>query len=130
MKYTEIQSLLDTHLAAVTDLPTLQTEDTGNAPAANASFSRAVLTTTQSVDASNILREFGGLYVIDLYYPINNQVAAAPMADAVIQHFLSAPLRLIGDEVTVQIEQAWRETLGRSNAHYGLQVLVKWHALI
>lgn len=132
MKYDAIQSLLDTHLATVPDLPPLQLENTRNIAQTGQPFSRATLATTEATSASNISTRFGGLYVIDLYFPQDTGVSTSnAMADAVIAHFWNvAQHRLEGDGVIVQLGRAWRESVGRREPFYALQVKVRWHALL
>ena len=132
MRYAAIQSLLDAHLAQVTGLPPLQLENTRNVGKTGQAFSRATLVTNESQAASNQMTRYGGLYVVDLYYPIDTGVADAnAMADAVIGHFESAPLhRLIDGALVVQLERAWREGVGRREQFYALQVKVRWHSLL
>ncbi|MEJ7929847.1 phage tail terminator-like protein [Ramlibacter sp. AN1015] len=132
MKYQSIQTLLDAHLAATPDLPALQLENTRNIATSGTPFARATLQTTEAVRESSMKTRHSGLYIVDLYYPQDTGVAAAnAMADAVIARFDSAPLgRLSDDQVTVQLQRAWRQSIGRREPFYALQVVVRWHALI
>jgi hypothetical protein len=132
MKYSAIQSLLDTYLATVPNLPDLQLENTRNVGKSGQAFARATLLTTESVRQSNVQTRYGGLYLIDLYYPLDSGAAlVGAMADSVIAHFEAAPLhRLDDDSVLVQLERSWRESVGRREPFYALQVKVRWHALI
>lgn len=132
MKYAAIQELLDAHLSQVEGLPPLQLENTRNIGNTGQAFARATLSPTESVVETNTYTRYGGLYVIDLYFPQDGGAASAnAMADSVIAHFMSAPLkRLTGDEVTVQLEKSWREAGMRREPFYALQVVVRWHALI
>lgn len=132
MKYANIHALMDAHLALVSGLPPLKTENKAYQPTTGQPWTRAVLRTTESVRESSMSTRYGGLYLIDLFYPQDTGVAAAnAMADAVIAHFKAAPLgRLQDAEVTVQLQNAWRDAAGRQEPFYGVQVVVRWHALI
>jgi hypothetical protein len=131
MRYAEIQALLDAHLATVASLPELQLENTRNVGRSGQPFARATLVTTEPARVGLATR-LGGLYVIDLFYPLDAGVpVAAAMADAVLAHFRSAPLhRLVAGDLVVQLEKEWRETIGRREPFYGLQVKVRWHCLV
>jgi len=131
MSYATINALLDAHLAAATGLPPLQLENTQNIGVTGQPFARATLVTTESAAVTNLRTEYGGLYVVDLYYPLNAGLPAAnAMADTVIAHFKNVPQHtLSGSGVSVHLDKAWRESLGRRDQFYALQVKVRWRSL-
>lgn len=129
MTYGTIQSLLDDQLQTVSNLPTLQLENTANVGVAGQPFARATLLPRQATQLTvgiNGSDSLGGLYQIDLFYPLNAGSAAAnTMADAVCAVFGRGTI-LIEDDVRVVIRTASRLTAGRVEQFYSVPVVVEW----
>lgn len=105
---TATQTLLDAHLATVSGIPSIQTENTRftdvEAPWVRTTLLPA-LSALQTVGA-NAVRKYMGIYQVDVIYP--EDVGFAPgrtMADAVVAAF-PIGLFLTDGTITVQIEMA------------------------
>jgi len=130
MSYSIIQDLLDTQLATVTSLPTLNKENTRNEPKTNVPYSRSTLLPIETTALSTHTDEFQGLYQVDLFYPQSKGYTdAAEKADLVIEAFKRG-LELGDDELRVHVRMSWREVAQPFQQFYNVPVMVRWSCLL
>jgi len=130
MSYSIIQDLLDTQLATVASLPTLNKENTRNEPKTNVPYSRSTLLPTETTGLSTHTDEFQGLYQVDLFYPQSKGYTdAAEKADLVIAAFQRG-LELVDGGVRLHVRMAWRETALPFQQFYNVPVMVRWSCLL
>jgi len=130
MSYSIIQELLDTQLATVTGLPTLNIENTRIEPKTNVPYSRSTLLPTEATARTTLTDEFQGLYQVDLFYPQSKGFTdAAGTADLVIAAFQRG-LELVEGDVRVHVRMAWREVAQPFQQFYNVPVVVRWSCLL
>jgi len=130
MSYSIIQELLDTQLATVTNLPTLNIENTRVEPKTNVPYSRSTLLPIETAARTTHTDEFQGLYQVDLFYPQSKgYTKAAETADLVIAAFQRG-LELVEGDVRVHVRMAWREVALPFQQFYNIPVMVRWSCLL
>ena len=130
MSYSLIQELLDTQLATVTNLPTLNIENTRVEPETNVPYSRSTLLPIETAARTTHTDEFQGLYQVDLFYPQSKgYTKAAETADLVIAAFQRG-LELVEGDVRVHVRMAWREVALPFQQFYNIPVMVRWSCLL
>jgi len=140
MSWQAIQTLLDTQVATVADLPTLITENM---------FTEKTITTTLAAQKTAYTRtsllpsetepftlgtagedRYQGLYQVSLFYPEGDLVEGSNvMADRIIAKYTRSTL-LTDGSVTVRIWRSWREIGIQSSFWYHLPVTVRWSSEI
>ena len=133
MSFTAIQGILDTQLATVATLPTLQKENTLYKPANTPAWCRTTLlpaaTTVESIGVDGRERKYG-LFQIDLFY-INNSgtTDATSMADLIIAAFRKGTY-LTDTTYTVMVLRAYIDSGRPYPNYYQLPVIVEWECIV
>lgn len=134
MIYEQVHDLLDTHLATLAGVPTIQTENTRNTAQLNKSFVRTTLLPAKpraiTVGVSG-KTEYRGLFQIDIFTKLDaGPKAANALADAIIAHFPSAtPLTDAGNTIEIFADHAWRQVSRREEPYYSLPVVIEWRTV-
>jgi hypothetical protein len=131
MNYHDIRSLLDTQLQTVSDLPSLQTENSRLELIGNKKtpWVRSTLLPAEPVDLNvgHIGKvSYRGLYQVDLMYPMGASAADAnAMAAEVTDALPRGYMQTIGTGI-LQIDMSWQEAASIMDTWYVVPVVVRW----
>lgn len=130
MNYGDIRALLDTQLQTVSNLPSLQTENTRLNPG-GLPFVRSTLLPAEPTPLTvgpNGIDEHQGLYQVDLFYPQDHGVGTPGALAASVLAMFPRGLILSTGTACMHVKMSWQEVAYQVNNWYVTPITIRWVA--
>lgn len=132
MSIKNVHAVLQSAVADIAGLPTLQRENTRNTnqQAAWSRFSLLPAETSQATLGDTGKERLNGLAQIDIFTPVDTGVTTAlTKAELILAAFPRGTELTISGQI-VRIDRCWVETASQDGKHYHTPVQIRWHSLV